>query len=247
MTRYCTFLGCGERGKPVGDERCLACGRYTSEVAPSVSPASAEVREAVPLPEPQGGELPQAPAQVTRPIDGFAIAGFVLGLVGLSVLGIIFSILGIGRTRHSRGRGLAVAGLALSIAWIVIPLGVIAVVLTQKPSTPEVPVGIGSCFDAADDPSAFNRAVEVSPGETVPCAQPHFGEIVDGPFVQESSCMTEDLQLYTLERVSYATWPVRDPSTDRYWCAAMVTEDVVTGQGRLVTGSFTAGDVTPIM
>ncbi len=62
--------------------------------------------------------------------EGFAIAGFVLGLVAFipfiqfaAIPGIIFSALGLKSEKH----GLAVAGLVLSIAAIV--LGVLAIVL----------------------------------------------------------------------------------------------------------------------
>lgn len=67
---------------------------------------------------------------VIQRTNGFAVAGFILGLVGLlsvislygliaAVLGIIFSLVGLGNINRDpeqfRGRGLAVAGLVLSL------------------------------------------------------------------------------------------------------------------------------------
>jgi len=64
------------------------------------------------------------------PYSGLAIAGFVCGLLGLTpcfvglvlcILGIVFSSVGIAKTGigKRRGRGLAIAGLVLSIVFIV--------------------------------------------------------------------------------------------------------------------------------
>jgi len=58
-----------------------------------------------------------------------AIAAFVLGLVGVAILGIVFGIVAlrrIGRT-HQGGKGLAIAGIVLSIAWVAIVVVAIAV------------------------------------------------------------------------------------------------------------------------
>ncbi len=65
-----------------------------------------------------------AVASESQKTSGAAVAGFILSLAGLvvplitSLLGLIFSIVGLGKTGAGRmkGRGLAVAGLVLSIA-----------------------------------------------------------------------------------------------------------------------------------
>jgi hypothetical protein len=53
------------------------------------------------------------------PMDGFSIAALVLGIVPIFPLAFIFGIVGIVRTKNKqrRGRGLAIAGLILSILW----------------------------------------------------------------------------------------------------------------------------------
>ena len=55
--------------------------------------------------------------------NGFAIAGFVVSFF-VAILGIIFSAIALKQIRESNegGRGLAVAGLVLSIIWIAIAL-----------------------------------------------------------------------------------------------------------------------------
>ena len=93
------------------------------------------------------GAVPSLPVRPTTPgANGLAIAGFVLALVGAlvglapllffealvgGVLGIIFSLVGLGRAKHTtqhRGRRLAVAGIVLSVA--ALGLGVLGVVET---------------------------------------------------------------------------------------------------------------------
>ena len=76
---------------------------------------------------------PPGTASTSQGWSGFAIAGFVLSLLGLwgvgSVLGIIFSVMGRNRARRTgqRGEGLAVAGIVIGIVTL---LGFIAVVAT---------------------------------------------------------------------------------------------------------------------
>jgi len=65
------------------------------------------------------GAYPGGPPPPPGPTNGWAIAAFILGLLGGSLLGIIFAIVAlrqIGESRQ-RGKGLAIAGLALSIIW----------------------------------------------------------------------------------------------------------------------------------
>ena len=81
----------------------------------------------------------QSPASTATPVQpnagwsGFAIAGFVLSLLGLfgvgSVLGIIFGVLGRNRARTNgqRGEGLAIAAIIIGIVTL---LGFIAALTT---------------------------------------------------------------------------------------------------------------------
>jgi hypothetical protein len=94
---------------------------------------------------------PGAPAVLTiacaRKNNGFAVAGFVLGLVSLcfcccyglpfNLLGIVFSIIGLAQIRSNRdvytGQGLAIAGLVLSglSIFTYIALGLLGILSSQ--------------------------------------------------------------------------------------------------------------------
>ena len=81
----------------------------------------------------QPTQQPGPGATTSQGWSGFAIAGFVLSLLGFwgvgSVLGIIFSVIGRNRARRTgqRGEGLAVAGIVIGIVTL---LGFIAIVAT---------------------------------------------------------------------------------------------------------------------
>ena len=52
--------------------------------------------------------------------NGFAIAGFVLSFF-FALLGLIFSIIGLNKAKTiGSGKGLAIAGLVISLVWIVL-------------------------------------------------------------------------------------------------------------------------------
>lgn len=88
--------------------------------------------------EPQGpgqpyGAYPPAPPgynygpPAATGTNGMAIAGFVLSFF-CSLLGLIFSIIGLNQTkqRNQGGRGLAIAGIIISIVSILIAIVVVA-------------------------------------------------------------------------------------------------------------------------
>ncbi len=54
--------------------------------------------------------------------NGFAVAALILGLLGISLLGIIFGHVAISQIRRSgeRGTGLAVTGLVFGYLWIAV-------------------------------------------------------------------------------------------------------------------------------
>src|SRR5215831_2024091 len=61
-----------------------------------------------------------APPPPRRPTNGFAIASLIFGILGGVVLSVIFGLVALSqiRRRQQSGRGLAIAGLALSGACI---------------------------------------------------------------------------------------------------------------------------------
>jgi uncharacterized membrane protein len=62
-----------------------------------------------------------------RPRDGWSIAALVCGIIALVPFAIAFGIAGITRTRFGRrrGRGMAIAGVVLGAAWLVVVVVVI--------------------------------------------------------------------------------------------------------------------------
>jgi len=126
-----------------------------------------------------------------------AIAAFVLGLLGFALLGIIFGVLAlrrIGRTLQG-GKGLAIAGIVLSIAWIAVIAVIAAVVASGLGNPARTSPGVA----ASSSPAASSRTVDlfslvtgdcfdnptVTSGQTqsvttvvqTPCSQPHNAQI----------------------------------------------------------------------
>jgi hypothetical protein len=126
------------------------------------------------------------PPPVRSKVSGWAIASFVFGLLGGVVLSPIFGVVALRRIKRfgQRGLGLAVAGLALSGAWIVVI--VVAVVTgylgsaTRSPTTGQIThsgslsvfsLAVGDCFN---NPVGATSVVSVT---AIPCNQAHNAQI----------------------------------------------------------------------
>ncbi len=140
-----------------------------------------------PAPAGYGAQPPpghQQPARVPG-TDGFAIAGFVLSLVGGILLSVIFAVLALTRIRRSGqgGKGLAIAALAISAAWVLIILiGVVALIasgpergdtgaVTEPGRVSPVDLKVGDCTKSQPAEG------EVDDIEVTPCTTPHVGEV----------------------------------------------------------------------
>lgn len=164
-----------------GEPRFPQYARPTGE-PPRARPA--ELPQA-PAPEPWFStqqRLPPMPRTSYQPrTNGFAIAGLVLGLVGVVVLAPIFSILALRKIRRTgeRGKGMAVAGLVLSGCWLLIFVagGIAAAFLENRgnpgDTTAVSNVQVGQCFDAD---LSKNTLLVVKIAD---CAKPHSGEAYD--------------------------------------------------------------------
>jgi Domain of unknown function (DUF4190) len=116
------------------------------------------------------------PPEPKRPggTNGWAIAAFVLGILGGTILSVIFAIVALAqlRGRHQRGRGLAIAALVISAVWIAVITSVIAYgISTQGNSVRATDLNIGDCVKDAYDhqlPTWVKR---------VRCDRPHHGEV----------------------------------------------------------------------
>jgi hypothetical protein len=106
--------------------------------------------------------------------NGWAIAAFVLGILGGTILSVIFAIVALFQLkgRHQRGRGLAIAALVISAAWIAVITSLIAYGLSaQGKSVQATDLTTGDCIKDTYEvelPSWVRR---------VRCDRPHYGEV----------------------------------------------------------------------
>jgi hypothetical protein len=143
----------------------------------------------------------ESPAPPSPGTSGMAVASFVLGLLGVvgisAILGIAFGIVAlrrIGRT-FQRGRGLAIAGIVLGSAWLVLAVAVAVIASSSNSSTPTSQAGAktapsagasgrtvdpfslvaGDCFD---NPTATPGQVQhLTSIVQTPCNQAHNAQI----------------------------------------------------------------------
>ncbi|WP_407344867.1 DUF4190 domain-containing protein [Pengzhenrongella phosphoraccumulans] len=121
------------------------------------------------------------------PTDGFAIASLVTGLVGLGLVAVGLGIAALVRIgRHgSRGRGLAITGIAVGAVTTIVAgvVGALALtaVLGSRPLADDVaaPRDVharqlvpGNCLDPLPDDG------EIDTVRVVPCADPHAAQVI---------------------------------------------------------------------
>jgi hypothetical protein len=117
------------------------------------------------------GVGPAAPGSA-RPADKVSIAAFVVSLVGAGIVAIPLAIWGLVRTKASsrRGRGFAVAALAISVAWtalasvLLLTSGVLG---GAKPASPDALASI-----PVTTPSAPSTTTSATPSSTHVAVQP---------------------------------------------------------------------------
>jgi hypothetical protein len=133
--------------------------------------------------------MPYAPAGQSPAggkTSGFAIASFVLGLLGVIVLSPVFGIMALRRISRfgQRGRGLAIAGLVLSAVWLVLIVVAVAVAnlgnASRSPATGKITHGgslsvfslaVGDCFNNPPGATSLNSVT------AIPCSQAHNAQI----------------------------------------------------------------------
>ena len=91
-----------------GDVFCGSCGSRSLTTQSLATNSSSPISSATP------GTLP--------PRTGFAVAALVCGIIGLIPLAVIFGLVALHRirTRNESGRGFALAGVWLGVAWIAV-------------------------------------------------------------------------------------------------------------------------------
>ncbi|HTQ18295.1 DUF4190 domain-containing protein [Mycobacterium sp.] len=178
-------------------------------------PSAGQYPPPYPPPPPVYGQ-PVAPAQTT---SGFAVASLVLSLLGVSLLGLIFGIIGIVKTKSGaqRGRGMAIAGVVISIIGSVLWTTLIIIgALAPTHSTSAQNVKVGDCW--ADVPTE-NLVARVN---TTSCDRPHRAEVFavlgmpSGSFPADS--VFQDFRQKCRDQLSsYSPSASDDPTTKLYF------------------------------
>jgi hypothetical protein len=128
-------------------------------------------------PPPPPGSGGSEPAPKPQGTNGFAVAALVLGIFGAILLSVIFAVVALVQVARSgqRGKGLAIAGLAISGAWLVVLGTVIAVaVMTADDSSGRVMTTSLVAGDCINDLKEGDRVLRLP---KVACTEPHDGEV----------------------------------------------------------------------
>jgi hypothetical protein len=154
-------------------------------------------------------------------MDRLSVASFILGLISFLILSIPFSIAGLVRTGQGRrrGRGFAIAGLALSVVWVIVIVSVIAFAAGRQPdrsadgtvthqgSTSPVNLRVGDCVKLP--PITAGEAKEADLVTVVPCSTPHNAQVftiiqsTDLTYPGQSALTQEGLHACAVQAVSF--------------------------------------------
>lgn len=121
------------------------------------------------------------------PTDGFAIASLVTAVVGLGLVGVGLGIAALARIRRkgTRGRGLAIAGIALGTVSTLVVVGLSTLAVSAFLGTRPLPSDVaearevharqlvtGNCLDPLPEDG------EIDDVRVVPCADPHAARVI---------------------------------------------------------------------
>ncbi len=169
-------------------------------------------------PGPDRAPYGPAPAQDRPPLDGFAVTSLVLGLLSGVVFSVGFGIAALRRIGRGerRGRGLAIAGIALSVMWTIVYVGVFAYhsgrqpardtsgTITRQGQLSPVELRTGDCLRVPRELNGVIHALTV-----LPCAQPHNGQVFtilqapDGPYPGNVELQTAALNACAMAAPSF--------------------------------------------
>jgi hypothetical protein len=148
--------------------------------APPPGPGEAPGWAAEPTPDGRGYR-----GTGTGSTSGWAVASFILGIFAVVPLSVIFGFVGLQRIRRlgQRGKGLAIAGLILSLIWVVVFVAVSVVgngAATRQSSSGKIThrgnlgvfaLATGDCFD---NPT---NTKDIETVTAIPCSQPHDSQV----------------------------------------------------------------------
>jgi hypothetical protein len=119
-------------------------------------------------------------------MSAWAVASFIFGLIGGFLLAVIFGFIALSRIKRlgQRGRGLAIAGIVLSVVWLLgfIAIGVVGShgqasrssssgTITHTGKLSVFSLAVGDCFN---NPAGASTVTTVT---AIPCNQPHNAQI----------------------------------------------------------------------
>lgn len=131
-----------------------------------------------------------APGWSTEPrrqLDRLAVAAFVTAVVGLGVVGIGLGVAALVRIRRGRsaGRGLALAGVAIGVAWTVVQAVVVASLVGAYLASRPLPLEVQGPQDADASRLVTGHCLAELPDDgevggvgVVPCAQRHEAQVI---------------------------------------------------------------------
>ncbi|WP_260761675.1 DUF4190 domain-containing protein [Mycobacterium sp. SMC-4] len=118
-----------------------------------------------------GGHQPHHPPPPRT--NWWAIVSLVFGLIGGVVISLACGVVGLLKSKqYGRGRGMSIAGIVLSVLWMVgVGVAIVIYSLSGSGNVTATDVAEGDCL--AEIPEG-DRVLRV---QTVDCAQPHAGEV----------------------------------------------------------------------
>ncbi len=155
----------------------------------------------------------------------------VTGLLALGPVALVLGVVALRRTasRHTRGRGIAIAGVVLGVVGTVALLAVVAAVVLTTLATRPLPTDVAEPRDARAQQLVTGSCVASIPEDgpvgsvrVVPCADPHEAQVVT------LFAFAED-----------AVWPGQQAADARVARACVLDESEVTAGVRTVTWSPT--------
>ena len=175
----------GDAASPYGG----SANPYGSPTGPYGTPGGQYGGAGGPYGTPYGGYgNPYAPTgqPYSRKTSGWAIASFILGLLGAVLLSVIFAFIALSRIKRlgQRGRGFAIAGLVLSGIWVLLVILIVVVAnlngasrssstgkITHSGNLSVFSLAVGDCFNSPADTQ------DVASVTAEPCNQPHSAQI----------------------------------------------------------------------
>lgn len=170
---------------------------------------------------------PAAPSPSSDQLNGFAIAAFVLGAIGGTILSFVLAIIALRQIRDTgqRGRGLAIAGLVFSVIWAAVLAGYLFLYNPGSPAqqpasggTSPAPAGSSPSAGSSGGASGGNGGHSGSGHQTANVFALRVGECFQNPTASQTvlgitylsvvSCTTpHNAQVYVAFAVTGASYP----------------------------------------